>query len=431
MEGLLNWLREEREVLKRAPVVFVVLLVFGVILGGGAATWISQNQIGSLQAAASAAANERDLWRDKYVDLISAKPAPAKPPTPAQPPSRYEMDVGRSLALAAVIVAVVLLALIFVPLPGKGKAKTKTEEAVAASDHQALFDRWRLVDPLSLCQAACLWNEERPPDSNEWLTGDARARYAVLHQGMYAGTLKPYEAADATNVSPASRVSRADLKRFFEAKGRERPGFLFSVEEALPLAPVVAEAAPDPPDVITAKNTLANFVIGELNPLIEFVLATIRLEAELYRTIDAFSPQADFAWKGVFAATTGVEPLTLFDSPTEVRNAPLHKLENIVHLAVSKYCGAASILCVGIESHEQTSKSPNLDPYYHEFYIWTAKHKALTESLRRLGSDVHYPMLRGIFRNNATLLGEARDEFLEKTAIQYEEEYLGMFRKKT
>lgn len=99
----------------------------------------------------------------------------------------------------------------------------------ANDDRARLFQTWDRIDPLSLCQACCLWNEERPPTSHEWLKGDAHTCYIALVQGIQAGTLIPLltRQGQAVQVNPALTLSRADLRDYFEQTGTERPPFLY------------------------------------------------------------------------------------------------------------------------------------------------------------------------------------------------------------
>jgi hypothetical protein len=126
MEALLNWLRDEREVLKRAPVIAVMLFVFGASLGGAAVGYMRERQVENLQSALTTVQQQRDLWKDKYDSLgpsLNAKTTP-KPSPPARVASRqpdfiHQIDIVRTLLLCFGIIGVAVLLVFFVPLPQK------------------------------------------------------------------------------------------------------------------------------------------------------------------------------------------------------------------------------------------------------------------------------------------------------------------------
>ena len=111
-----------------------------------------------------------------------------------------------------------------------------------APPRPSLFDKWAHTDPLSLTQAACLWNEELPISDARRLRGHAQARYIMLAQALRGGkmssekVLKGERSSDA-RAGPNTQIPRAELTKFADLIG-EKPRFLFSDDMAMTSVPI-------------------------------------------------------------------------------------------------------------------------------------------------------------------------------------------------
>ena len=271
MDSLINWLREEREVLKSSPIICLVLIVFGFLFGGAVTAALRESEIGNLRSAVSAADSQRDLWRDKYAELASGQPAigHTRAVRPSEPristAGSTEIDWPRSGMLLAAIVAICLALLFFFPLP---KAVQKESVKVLADQGPAeavvlprIFEAenrvaiptlpapgpdlfaWNLIQTVSLAQAAYLWADLEPPTRiTTDLPGVVLAKFLILLDAARRKTLDidgdAITASHGNSVSvlnyvgPIQRdqlfipVTRDALQRFSESIG-QKPPFLF------------------------------------------------------------------------------------------------------------------------------------------------------------------------------------------------------------
>jgi len=112
-------------------------------------------------------------------------------------------------------------------LPPTLPAVTVSTSPVAAPGPD--YAAWDGVRRLQLFQAACLWNEETPPDRYEGLSGSALARLLMLQEAIEEGDLiidGVWLISSSARRDAERPVTRPDLKRFAEKKG-VRPKFLY------------------------------------------------------------------------------------------------------------------------------------------------------------------------------------------------------------
>jgi hypothetical protein len=160
MDFILNWLREEREVIRRAKVTAALILALGLIVGFSASSFLYDRRVDDAQQAVATAQQNRDLWKDKYDDL-AASPTPKKVPEKviaprAQPSPTRQVDPVRTGLLAAAILAGLMMFLFVVPLPRrKGAVSLKDlarpatpETAEALRNHVIEAVRGRKADAL-------------------------------------------------------------------------------------------------------------------------------------------------------------------------------------------------------------------------------------------------------------------------------------------
>ena len=124
MDFILNWLREERDVIRRAKVTAALILALGLIVGFSASSFLYDRRVDDAQQAAATAQQNRDLWKDKYDDLtasLALTKAPEKivAPKPRPPSARHHFDPVRTGLLVAAIFTGLLALLFVAPLPGR------------------------------------------------------------------------------------------------------------------------------------------------------------------------------------------------------------------------------------------------------------------------------------------------------------------------
>jgi hypothetical protein len=107
------------------------------------------------------------------------------------------------------------------------KSEPSSREANLATD---FYIKWDEMNSFELYVAACLWNDEPPPNPYSPLQGHALARFKLLEEGIEKGEL------DIENQDPISlmqkthyltKLTRADLVAFANRRNL-RPKFLFA-----------------------------------------------------------------------------------------------------------------------------------------------------------------------------------------------------------
>lgn len=137
MDFILNWLREEREVIRHAKITAMLLLVAGIMFGAAGALYIQEHRVEEAQLALSTAQENRDLWRDRYEALdpatkaLASRVPPKARPTPVTP--QGSISWPRTLLLIGGCISTVVAAIVFIPWPRGASGPSKPAAAKVAA----------------------------------------------------------------------------------------------------------------------------------------------------------------------------------------------------------------------------------------------------------------------------------------------------------
>ncbi|HEX4104937.1 MAG TPA: hypothetical protein VHX92_01775 [Rhizomicrobium sp.] len=157
----------------------------------------------------------------------------------------------------------------------------------------------------------------------------------------------------------------------------------------IPAPPIVI-----PLDVVEAKLKLAEFVMNALLPAVIEADEAIRRAADVIKDWDPQSPQALFAWNGVFARIPPRPNVNLFNSADSIRNSPLPALEGMVRSDLEKYRNALSYLNLVIKATASNRALAARSGFVKQIGKWLPIHETLKAGLAGIIKDIHFPILK-------------------------------------
>lgn len=150
MEFMFTWLHREREVLRRAPWLAVLLVLVGLCLGAAGAGALYQRQIDSAEQAVEAAKAQRDLWEDRYNDAVQPQASEGKKGPPQSEAKEAGLNISwpRTWGLIAMVALVLVLTAIFAPAP-RGRNRKAATKRLEVPETPREMTAELLLDPTS------------------------------------------------------------------------------------------------------------------------------------------------------------------------------------------------------------------------------------------------------------------------------------------